>query len=77
MENQTIKIGRKEYLIQKGDYILYNGACYQFCAGNGRTLKWDGHFSMRSLVIPNSALKKIPLETMKKAETPFLTKWYF
>ena len=26
----AVKIGRKEYPVKKGDYILYNGACYQF-----------------------------------------------
>lgn len=33
---QKIKIGRSEYDIKTGDYIMYNGNCYQFCTGDGR-----------------------------------------
>ncbi len=36
---ETIKIGRTEYEIKKGDYILDNGACHQFCSGDNRSLE--------------------------------------
>jgi hypothetical protein len=63
---ETIKIGRKEYNIQKGDYILYNGACYQFCTGDNRTLKMEGFNQYTSLTVPASVVKKIPFENMVK-----------
>lgn len=62
----TVKIGRKEYLIQKGDYILYNGACYQFCSGDGRTLKSKGFNQYANLKLPDVMVKKIPFDKMRK-----------
>ena len=47
----TIKIGRKEYPINSGDYILDNGACLQFCAGNARTIHQEGFNCYTSLRI--------------------------
>lgn len=61
----TIKIGRKEYTVQKGDYILWNGACYQFCAGDKRILKQEGFNSYTHLRVPASAIKSINLKALK------------
>ena len=78
-----IKIGRKEYEIQPGDYILYNRACYQLVAGDGRTLKWEGWHRYTSLVIPKTTLKKIPLDKMirkelgNEVERTLLIRYYF
>ena len=62
----AVKIGRKEYLIQKGDYILYNGQCYQFCSGDGRTLKSEGFNQYTNLKLPDVMVKKIPFDKMQK-----------
>ena len=65
----SIKIGRKTHKIKTGDHILWNGACYQFCAGDHRTLKRSEWISHASLVIPKVRLKEINFEDMKKVET--------
>jgi hypothetical protein len=75
---ETIKVGRETYEVKKGDYILYNGACYQFIAGDMRTLKHQGWTSYSSLMIPKTLVKKIPFDSMLKKEVgESLTKWYF
>ena len=78
---ENIKIGRETYEVKKGDYILYNGACYQFIAGDGRTLKYQGWTSYHSLVMPKTLVKKIPFDQLvEKKDDGFgmsLTKWYF
>lgn len=74
-----IKINRKEYTIEKGDYILYNGSCFQFCAGDNRTLKIVNHAPLMAFQIPNSILRKINLNDLEKIEfakgSLKLTKW--
>jgi hypothetical protein len=74
-----IKIGRKTYKVKEGDYIIFNGACYQFCAGDGRILKQEGFNSYRSLVMPKTAVKKIDFSKLEKKEIVSsgvsLTKW--
>lgn len=62
----AVKIGRKEYTIKKGDYILYNGSCYQFCSGNGRTLKFERYTRYTSLRLSDTMVKKIPFDKMQK-----------
>lgn len=62
----AVKIGRKEYPIKKGDYILYNGACYQFCSGDGRTLKLERFTQYTYLRLSASMVKKIPFDKMQK-----------
>jgi len=78
---ETIKIGRTTYEVKSGDYILYNGACHQFIAGDKRTLKLDGWKSYHSLVMPKSLVKKIPFIRMTKVNNNSdgmeLVKWYF
>jgi len=80
---KTIKIGRKTHEIKKGDYILFNQACYQFCAGDNRGLKMEGYTKCTSLVMPKSRLKEIDFNNMKKVEVgnkeerTLLIRWYF
>lgn len=62
----TIKIGRIEYEVKDGDYILFNGACHQFCSGDGRALKYKGFDKYSSLIIPKTTVKKIPFDKLKK-----------
>jgi hypothetical protein len=80
---KAIKIGRKTYDIKKGDYILFNRACYQFCTGDGRGLKFENWSSYSSLVIPKIRLKEIPFDSLNKIETgteedrTLMIKWIF
>jgi hypothetical protein len=57
----TIKIGRREFTIEKGDVIMYNGACWQFIAGNRRTLYYtkNGRYndSNTNIGIPKKLVK--------------------
>ena len=77
----AVKIGRKEYPVKKGDYILYNGACYQFCSGDGRTLKLERYTQYTNLKLPDVMVKKIPFESMKKQNYNSmgmdLVRWFF
>lgn len=76
-----VKIGRKEYDVKSGDYILYNGAVYQFCAGDKRTLKQKGFDTFNALTLPTTMVKKLPFIRMVKVsfnrDGVDLTKWYF
>jgi hypothetical protein len=62
----AVKIGRKEYSVKKGDYIIYNGICYQFCSGDGRTLKLERYIQYTNLRLPDTMVKKIPFDLMEK-----------
>jgi len=76
-----IKIGRNEFIIKKGDYILYNYACYQFCSGDGRILKYVRYTGYPNIVIANSTFKNIPFDKMIKIECKMgnidVVKWIF
>lgn len=76
-----VKIGRKEYDVKSGDYILYNGAVYQFCAGDKRILKQQGFDVFNTLQLPATMVKKLPFIRMAKVsfnrDGIDLTKWYF
>jgi len=75
-----IKIGKHTYKIKKGDYILYNEACYQFCTGDKRTLKFRNYTSYTSLTLSKTMISKIPFNLMKKEVSKSIvesTKWYF
>jgi hypothetical protein len=80
---QKIKIGRNEYDIKTGDYIMYNGSLYQFFTGDGRILKYGSGFTHhRNLVVPMTTIKTIDFDKMTKVEysTQYasnLTKWVF
>lgn len=78
---ETIKIGRETYEVKSGDYILDNGACHQFIAGDGRTLKMAKYISYSNLVIPKTLVKKIPFIRMTKVsferDGMSFVKWYF
>jgi hypothetical protein len=81
-----IKIGRKEYEIQKGDYIQFNhnsSGVHLFCSGDGRTLRREKWSMYDYLHIPSTVLKKIKLKDLRKVETgsleqrTLLTRYYF
>ncbi len=78
---ETIKIGRTTYEVKPGDYILYNGSCYQFVTGDKRTLKQDGFNSYSSLKMPAILVKKIPFIRMTKVNSKLgemdCVKFYF
>jgi hypothetical protein len=54
----TIKIGRKEYEIKEGDYLLDNGLSIQFCSGDDRVLKGKGFVFYRNLKIAQGVFNK-------------------
>lgn len=61
-----IKYYRKEVESKRGDYILFNGACYQFCTGDKRGLWFEGYHDINSFTLSQKMLKEIPLDKMKK-----------
>lgn len=67
---KSIKIGRKEYTILPGDYILDNGAVFLFCSGDNRILKYEKFSSYTFLRIPKSRLKEISFNNMRKKTYP-------
>ena len=77
----AVKTGRKEYPIKKGDYILYNGSCYQFCSGDGRALKFERFTQYTNLQLSASTVKKIPFDKMQKQNYKSygmdLVRWFF
>ena len=77
MKHEPIKIGRNEYQPQKGDYILFNGACYQFCSGDRRTLLQKGFDSYTSLGISMTALKKIEFDELNIVKKGNFIYYYF
>lgn len=62
-----IKVGRNEFTVESGDYILDNGACLQFCT-KGRVLISKGFDSYTSVVLTKSAINKINLSTLTKTQ---------
>lgn len=74
-----IKIRRKEYQPAVGDYIQYNGFSYMFCSGDNRVLRYIKYTNYTYVVLTKTALKKIPLTTMRKVvkESSRTTRWYF
>lgn len=61
-----IKIGRNEYEIKKGDYILDNGSCFQFMAGDGRVLRRKSWSMYSNVMMPKSLIKKVPFSSLEK-----------
>jgi hypothetical protein len=78
---ESLKIGRTVYEVKSGDYILYNGSCYQFVTGDKRTLKQEGFNSYSSLKMPATLVKKIPFIRMTKVNSKLggmdCVKYYF
>ena len=64
-----IKIGKKEYEVQKGDYILNNGSCWQFVAGDRRVLAFlRGRERPTSFRLNPKDLALIDLSTLKMVD---------
>lgn len=63
MEKKIIKIGRYEIEVRKGDYLLNNGACIQFCSGDNRAIapnpskRWFDR-EPTSVIVPQKMMKK-------------------
>ena len=69
---KEIKIGRGTYEVKKGDYILDNGACMMFHAGDNRVLHREKFNIYSYLVIPKSTIKKLDFSSFtKKEETEY------
>jgi hypothetical protein len=80
---KEIKIGRRVFEIKPGDYVMYNGACYQFFAGDRRTLYHKNWVNYPNITIPKTWLKEIPFDKMRKETRKddmikdYLTYWFF
>ncbi len=78
---EIIKVGREEYQVKKGDYIIFNGALYQFCSGDGRTLKLKNYTRYTNLVLSATMVKKIPFDLMIKQNYKSfgidMVRWFF
>lgn len=70
----TIKVGRREFVIKRGDYILDNNVCFQFITGDRRTLYHIkiGRYNQGStnIQLPKKLVKIIDFESLKLAEKP-------
>lgn len=76
----SLKIGRNTIEIETGDYIMYNGAGYQFMRNDKKKYsRWDKNSN--NISIPKSAMKQIPFDKMQKKEVDMhgvkCTCWYF
>ena len=74
---EPIIIKGKTYQPQKGDYILDNGSCKQFCSGDGRTLKQKGFDFYRNIVLTKEAVKKINIAGMRTVVKSNGNRYYF
>jgi len=77
MSYQPIKIRNKVYQPQKGDYILDNGACFMFCAGDYRRLNKIGVLSYDYITLTKKALSEIDLVSLEKEVSHWQTKYYY
>jgi hypothetical protein len=72
-----IIIRGKSYQPQKGDYILDNGACKQFCTGDKRILIQEGFDSYDSIVLTKAAIKQINIAGMRTKVGSNNCQYYF
>jgi len=61
---RSFKIRNRVYQVQKGDYILDNGSCLQFCAGDKRKLEYKHYISYTSNILPKTVIKEFNLKKM-------------
>lgn len=55
---KTIQIGRHTYQVKDCDYFMDNGACIQYCTGDGRYLRQKWVDRSHSLVVPKTTWNK-------------------
>ena len=73
-----VKIGRNIIQVKTGDYVLWNGACYQYFAGDRRTLVtkgWDSFFALEMAKGVFNKLDQTQMRVVKKSED--FIKYYF
>lgn len=74
---RTIKVGRKIIEVKDGDYLLDNGACWQFVAGDGRELYRKDHYQFSHVRISGAVRKTIDLSRLKKVPAYKGTCWAY
>jgi len=78
---RSIKMRRTEYEVKKGDYVVFNGACFIFHTGDNRVLEYKGFEKTTYVTLPKSVVKTIPFEKLKREEYDFMgtnmIKWIF
>ena len=62
---KTFKIGKKEYEIRYGDYLLDNDRSIQFVTGDGRMIFGNGFERNNSIALSKTALKQFDMTSMK------------
>ena len=65
---KSIKIGRKEYPLKKGDYIIGSKDKYSLYAGDNRTLRSERFTRFPNISLTKKAVKELKLETLRKKE---------
>ena len=65
---ESIKIGKRKWSVQKGDYITFDGIVYKFHTGDNRALHWKSYLKVTSIKLTDAALKKIPLGELTKVD---------
>ena len=60
-----IKVGRKEFEVKSGDYLMDNGVCIRFFSGDGRALVWEKYSPLTSVLLPLAAIKKIDFTQLR------------
>ena len=72
-----IKIGNKEYTIQKGDFIGLKDDVYTFYSGNCRVLLIKNNHHFTYLNVPTYCMPKRLLKSLRTEEKGKNTYWYF
>jgi hypothetical protein len=75
-----IKCGRYEYELKDGDYILDNGACYQFCPKDNSLLPWGTWHRVGAVGVSKKEFARItilPNIIKKKSKQYSFCTYYF
>ena len=65
------KVGRNTYQAIKGDYLMDNGRCIQFCTGDKRDLQVKVGKRAKNLTMTKKALSQIDLSKLRRVEEEF------
>ena len=71
----VIKMRGKEYKMEKGDYILYNKACYQLCAKPPKYWYYKGFDIITHVTLTKKAVSEIPFHQLVRSNISDLVYW--
>ena len=69
--------GKKEYTLCRGDYILFNGACWTFTPRNNSELPMDKWFRCTHLLISKVEAKRLIKTNLTKEKKDGCLHYYF